>query len=516
MANRVTRGLLAQRSSPRLAFLLQIGCRVLTSLCSLLWIPLLLNSMGTALNGLLLNFQAITSMGGLGDLGMGGLVNIQTSRMLGQGKEPELRKFLAAARAFFGITALVTGAAFLLISPSLLRWQKFEAVSRVGPLAGLCVVGALVIALLLLNSYIANLNYGCGNVVWPVVPAFVILQLGFLGHWLLARKGVALWLQCLPYLTGSLLIFLLGWVWIRLSHPSLGTIRPLTVDWKQFLVLAGKSFWIYLYGLAGAIFGTISALLINARFGPEMLVMFRYNTKLSELAFWIVNSACMASLPKITQWLTSPEAATRERAVREAARLNKFQTLMGCSAAMVYLILNDWFIGVWLGRDLQAPLAWQAAFAANLAVMAAGQAGLELACRCSEEGIRVGGMAIAATVFLNLGLCYAAMKLGSIFGFALAMVVTQSVLSQGLGWYACRKMQVSWWKLSVRNWLLALGAAGLGILMRVYLPIHSALTAGMAAAVCLTGVLLVAMVLGIRINDLREEVAILRGMFGRR
>ena len=107
MANRFTRWLLAQRSSPRLAFLLQIGCRVLISLCSLLWIPLLLKSMGQALNGLFLNFQSITSMGGLGDLGMGGLVSIQTSRMLGQGKDGELRKFLATARAFFGIMALL-------------------------------------------------------------------------------------------------------------------------------------------------------------------------------------------------------------------------------------------------------------------------------------------------------------------------------------------------------------------------------------------------------------------------
>ncbi len=290
MANRLTRWLLAQRSSPRLAFLLQIGCRVLNSFCSLLWIRLLLQSMGPALNGLLLNFQSITSLGGLGDLGMGGLVNIQTSRILGQGKEEELRKFLAAARAFFGMMALVAGCIFLVIAPGLFRWQKFAAVPGVGPLAGLCVLGALAIALLILNSYIANLNYGCGNVVWPVVPVFLITQLGFFAHWLLARKGVWLWMQYLPYLTGAMLIFLLGWVWIRISHPSLGTVRPLTVDRKQFVELAGKSFWVYLYGLAGVISATISALLITARFGPEMLVTFRYNTKLSELAYFVVNS----------------------------------------------------------------------------------------------------------------------------------------------------------------------------------------------------------------------------------
>lgn len=512
----MTRWLLEQRSSPRLAFLLQIGCRVLTSLCSLLWIPLLLGSMGKALNGLLLTFQSITSMGGLGDLGMGGLVNIQTSRMLGQGKDAELRKFLAAARAFFGIMALLGMSIFLVISPGLLRWQKFGTVPQVGPLAGLFVLGALAVAVLILSSYITNLNYGCGNVVWPVIPVFVIMQLGFLGNWLLARKGAALWIQVLPYQTGALLIFLLGWVWIRLSHPSLGRVRPLTVDWKQFATLAGKSCWLYLYGLAGVGYVTISTLLITARFGPELLVTFRYNTRLSDLAYFVVNSACVASLPKITQWLASPEAVTRERAVKEAERLNKFQTLMGCSAALVYLIINDWFMRMWLGQSLHAPVSWQAAFAANLAVMSAGQAGLELACRCCEEGIRVGGIMIAGTVLLNLGLCVVAMKLGSIFGFALAIVVTQSVLTLGLGWYTCRKLKTSWWRLSVRNWLLALGAVGVGILMRVYQPVNSPLTAGMAAGVCLATAGLVAFALGIRIKDLREEFAVLRGIFNKR
>ena len=81
-------------------------------------------------------------------------------------------------------------------------------------LAGLCVVGALAIAVVILNSYITNLNYGCGNVVWPMLPVFVFIQLEFFGHWLLARKGVALWVQYLPYQTGALLIFLLGRRWL--------------------------------------------------------------------------------------------------------------------------------------------------------------------------------------------------------------------------------------------------------------------------------------------------------------
>ena len=123
---------------------------------------------------------------------------------------------------------------------------------------------------------------------------------------------------------------------------------------------------------------------------------------------------------------------------------------------------------------------------------------------------------MAATALLNLGLSLAAMKLGSVFSIALATVATQSVLTLGLGWYACRQMQTSWWRLSLRNWFLALVTVGLGVITQIYLPIHSALTAGMMAGILVATVLLIASLLGIRINDLREEFAILRGMFGKR
>ena len=514
MANRLARWLLARRSSPRLAFLLQIGCRVLTSVLSFLWIPLLLGSMGKALNGLLLNFQSIASMGGLGDLGMGGLVNIQTSRLLGQGKEEELRRFLAAARAFFGVMALVVGGVFLVIAPGLLRWQKFDAVPGVGSLAGLCIIGTLAIMLVLWSSYITNLNYGCGNVVWPVVPAFVIMQLGFLGHWLLARKGVALWVQYLPYQTGAVLVFLLGWVWIRLSHPSLGTLRPLVLDWRQFLSLAGKGFWVYLYCMAAGVVATTSGMLLTAGFGPDVLPTYRYNGKLCELTIFVMVSAGTASLPKITQWLASPEAATRQRAVREAERLNQFQTLLGCTGALVYLAVNDWFIQFWLGKSLHAPLSWQAAFAASLAICCAGQAGFDLAARCCDQGIRVGGLTAALMALLNLGLSLVAMKLGSVFGIALAAVISQSAVLLGVGWYSCRRIKMSWWRLSLRNWLLALAVTGLGITMRILMPVHSALAGGITAGIYLATIVLIAFLLGIKIRDVRQEIVILRSIFG--
>ncbi len=75
-----------QRTSTRLGFILQLVCRVLTSLLALLWARLLLGAMGKAVYGLFLSYQAVASLGVLGDLGLGGVVSIQTGRLLGQGK----------------------------------------------------------------------------------------------------------------------------------------------------------------------------------------------------------------------------------------------------------------------------------------------------------------------------------------------------------------------------------------------------------------------------------------------
>jgi O-antigen/teichoic acid export membrane protein len=499
-----------------LAFFLQTGCRVLTAFCSLLWARLLLKTMGAELNGLFLNFQNIASLGGLGDLGMGGLVNIQASRLIGQGKENELKRFLAAARGFFGIVLLAAVVVFLVLSPGLLRLQKFASVPAVGPMSGLYAIGALAVAMVILNSYITALNYGCGTIVWPVVPGFVLLQLASMSHWLLARQGLPLWVQFMPYVGAAVLSHGLGWLWIRLSYPALGTLRPVTFQWRQVLWLASKSFWVYLYSVAAGIINTTSGLLIAAGFAPALVPTYRYNGRLCELAMFVSVSAGAVSLPKITQWLVSPDTASRQRAVHEAGRLNQFQTLLGCAGALGYLAVNEWFIHLWLGKNFHAPLSWQAAFAANLAISCAGQLGFDLAPRCCEGGIRVGGIVTALMALLNLGLSVIAMKMGSLFGIALAGVISQSIGLIGIGWYTCRQMEISWWRLSVRNWLLAIAVTGLGVFLHKWMPINSLLTAAATAVICIGAVLVVVFLLGIRAKDLREEALVVKGLFGGR
>lgn len=509
-----------QRSSTRLAFVLQVAVRILFSLLSLVWTPLLLHSMGKSLNGVFLIFQKMTSLGGLGDLGMGGAVNIRTSRLLGQGREDELRNFLSAARGIFLVMAVVAAGVFWVVSPHLFKVLEFGSEPQTGFWPMLSLVGGVSIAFVVLNSYINNLNYGCANLVLPIVPTFVVMQLAFLCHWLLARQHTVLWVQYIPYLVGAALLYVMGWFYLKTSHPSLATLLPLKFSRKQFVDLFGSSFWYYLAVVGTGIWISTDMLLITARFGPEIIPTYQYNYRLCELAAFVINSANLAGMSKIAMWIASPEAVTRSRGVQELMRLGRFQTFLGCSAALVYLNVNDWFMGLWLGPDYQAPFLWQIAFATSVAVAGGGQMVCSLTPRCANNGLRVGGIVSLLAALLNLGLSFAAMNLSSvigmnfsIFGIALATVISQSSRDLFLGRYAAQQLSISWWRLNVKNWLLALATIVFGAVIRTGVPLRGAQDVSLAIAIHAVWLLIVARLAGISLKDLQQEKLMFQAMF---
>ncbi len=512
-----------QRSSTRLSFLLQITCRIGFAIFSFIWTPLLLGSMGKSLNGLFLNFQKITSLGGLGDLGMGDVVNIRTSRLLGQGREPELRTFLATARGNYLVMALFSAVVFFTLSPLLLKALNFAGDPQVGSLTMMAMVGGLAIAFVILNSYINNVNYGSGNTAWPVVPTFLLAQFAILGHWLLARHQFPLWAQYIPYVASALLIHGMGWFYAKISFPSLARVWPLNFNIRQSAELLSTSFWVYLAAVASSIWFTTDILLITARFGPQIIPAYQYNSKLCEIALFFVNSANLMSAPKITQWMASPDDAKRERGIQETTRVNQFQTFVGCCAALVYLQGNDAFMKLWLGRDFLVPLYWQAAFGGLLAVNSAGLMGTVLAYRCCEGGIRYSGVVALLASVINFGLAFAAVKsssfLGmncSIFAVALSAVMIQTVYQLALGRYAARQLGLSWWKVSVKHWLLAMATLAFGLLIRTFVPPHNLANISLLIAAD-TGVLVIVLrIIGIRLKDFQQEKDIFLSMFKNR
>lgn len=505
-----------QRNSTRLGFMLQLTARVFGALSGLVWTRLLIEAMGRPLFGLFLSFQSVMALGGLGDLGMGGAVAIQTGQKLGAGDMRGLHAFLATARAVFLLLALTAGLGFLTMSPWLPGWLKFTAMPGTGSLAILFVVGAMMAALVPLSSYVSNVNYACGNMVWPVVPALLLGQLALMAHWLVARAGGDLWVQALPYFAAAVVSLLLTWFYVRWSHPPLADLRPLQMDRRLFQGLLQKSFWAYLISLGSLIFSTTDRLLINGGFGPGEVPRYQLNNKLCELALFVILTAGYVSLPKISQWLAASNAEARVRSVQEAQRLGRFQLVFGIAAALAYLLFNDLFMRLWIPDAMSAPIAWQAAFAASLAVTAGGDMAIQLSGRISDRGLKLAGSAVGLAGLLNLGLSFASMKAGSITGIAVATVLAQTVLSLVLGRFVCGQLGLSWRRWALRSCLLPLATVGLAATARAYWAPDSWTNAAVLSAIFLTILFLSARGSGFDLAFAREELRQLRQIFGKK
>lgn len=504
------------RTSARLGFLLQAGTRVLTAILSLIWTKWLLGAMGTPLYGLFVSFNAIASLGSLGDLGLGGAISLKTSELLAEGKEAALQKFLANARGLFVLLSSAVALAFLLGSSWLPQALRFESVPGAGSIPLLFACGAIGASFIVLNSYIANVNYACGNLMWSVVPAFLILQASLAGHWLLARQGSPLWIQSLPYFAATAALHGMWWCYLRVSHPGLAEVRPLRFDGRTLGPLVRQSFWVYFYCLGGSICAVTDRLLVNASFGAAAVPAYTLNYKLCELSLFVIGAASYASMPKIALWVLSAEETLRARARTEITKLGKFQTLFGASAALAYLFINDWFVTLWLGADFLVPLNLQVAFAANLAVTACGYAGFELTARSGPHGLRYGALTVGVAAVLNLGLSLVAVRFGHAAGIAWATVVAQSVLILACGRYSYRFLGLSWKNLVLRNWVCCLLLVGLVWLVRWQFPLNS--PAHLAVALVTSAILIRGLMYGIgfRLRDLHNEMAVVRSLFQKR
>jgi|GEM_PF-649317 len=517
-----------RRSTTRLAFVMQMGKRIANALCGLIWARLLVGAMGLEFNDLFLTLKNVFSFGGLGDLGMGGAVALRVGKYLGGEKsnagEHQIKHFLSCARAMFLLIAGLTIIAATILSPSVLGSLGFSASPQAGSLVMMGVMGGFMMAQVMLMSYGANLNYACGNVVWPVLPSFLLLQLAFLGHWLLARMQSPLWLQLLPYVFCTYVELFLSNYYVRLTHPRLANIFPLSIDRKGTIALLGSSFWIYLCTLGNQLYQSTDGMVIKAGTARKLFPIgtvtnYNFNYKFCELAVFVALTASFVSLPKITQWLHSPDSADQDRVRAEMTRLNQFQTLLGCGAALAYLAGNDLFMKIWWGhastKVFPAEFMVQLGFALNMAVTASGDTSLQLSLRSGEKGIRLVGIVVAVTGLLNFGLSILAMKYGVLWGIAMATVVAQTVLMTFSSHYICKTMKLNWVHWLMRGCMVPLFAIALAGWLRYIFPpdnlTHAAILVSSYLALFIAG----AWALGIHLDLIKSEYQTLRRSIGK-
>jgi hypothetical protein len=219
----------------------------------------------------------------------------------------------------------------------------------------------------------------------------------------------------------------------------------------------------------------------------------------------------------MTQWIASPHEADRKRLLTEFKRLSVFEVVLSCGAVLGYIAFNNLFVGIWLDQKHLAPLAWQFAFAANLAVTVGGNAGIQMSMRAGDRGLRIAGMAVAGTGLLNLGLSILSAKMGWIAGVAWATVVAQSISSLCLGTVTCRYLGLPAVRWAARCWLLPVGFTLGAAALKWRFPDDSFGHLGLLAGCYLAIFLVVCWLGGMSRELLRSELNQLRGIFsGRR
>jgi O-antigen/teichoic acid export membrane protein len=495
------------RTSARMAFLLRMIVMALGSLFSLLWTRLLLRAMGDPLMGLFQNFQALTRLGGLGDFGITGALALKVGTLLGRGDENGLRTLLASARTLFLLLACGLCVAFLGLSPWLPQWLNFESVPEAGSMTWLFVYGGMSLVLTIVGGYFASLNYAHGTVTWPILPTMLVSQiLAPFFHWRLALLHLPLWVQLLPYFGSGLLLTLLAWAMLKWSHPSLGDFTPLKQDRREWKTLAGASGWMYLVSIGALLYFTTDRLVIGTVLGTAIIPTYQANYKVCELGVTLIVTAAFVSLPKITQWIASPHEEDRRRLLDELNRLSTFEVVLACMMTLGYLAFNNLFVCLWLDKAHQAPLAWQFAFACNLAVTCGGNAGIQLAMRAGNRGLRCSGLVVAGTGLLNLGLSIASVKLGSITGVAVATVIAQSISSICLGVVTCRYLKMSVVRWTARCFLLPIGFSLAGIEIKTLFPEDTLLHLSILTGCYLVLFFLVCRLAGMNWDLLRNEI----------
>ncbi len=332
-----------------------------------------------------------------------------------------------------------------------------------------------------------------------------------------------MWIQFLPSVATAAAGLWLCRFYISKSHPALAGLLPLKLEWQTAVTLSESSFWVYLCGLGNAIYRATDSLVIIAGFTAGTLPVYEYNYKFCDLAVFLALTASFVSLPKITQWMASAEPRDQARVRVEMRRLNQFQTLLGCGLALAYLAGNNLFMKVWWHNNPYpvppVALGLQTAFALNMAITASGDMGIQMSMRSGKNGLRVAGMLIGTTGLLNVALSIIAMKMGSLWGIAMATVLAQSLLSLGASFYTCRHLQIRWVPWLLKGWLLPFVGIVLAAWLRRELPFYSAQHALLLPNVLLLAAayaaawLAAAWGLGINAAFIRQELAFLRSFF---
>jgi len=504
--------LLHVRASGRLAFLLRLSTMFPSMLLSLWWARALLHAMGPNNYGLFLAFQGVLSLVALGDLGMGGALQIRTMHLLAKSQTSELYLLHATARVLFLGFAAVGLTLILFLSPWLPTLFRFIETPASGSLSALFMAGGFYAFFVFLSGYYQMILYAVGTVSWPVLPPIVAFHLGSAFQLVCALYHAPLWLQMLPSIVLAAGCLFLYRQMVQMSHPELASPFPLKFEFIRAKALLQSSFWAYLFSISTCIYTATDRLMVNAGFGASQVTPYLLNYRLCDLATALILGIGFVALPKIVGNILSPEQERKRTGLAAVEKLRKIQTFLGCAAGISYLTINDVFVRWWFGPNIAVSLNLQMAFAFTLLLMVSSDSAIQLWGRLSETGLRNASVAAILSALINLGLSYAAMSVGWIPGIAWATWIARAFFALFAIHAVCIEFQIP-----VRHWiqnmiLVPIGGLLISLLLIKWVQPHTSEQWLILVGSNLVLLLFCFFLCGLRPSLFQEELSALKGL----
>lgn len=296
-------------------------------------------------------------------------------------------------------------------------------------------------------------------------------------------------------------------------------LLPIELDRQLAVNLFESGFWVYLISFGNTIYRHADNLVIWFGFADARNVDYNANYRFCDLANFVVVTASYVMLPKLTQWMASPDPKDRARVLVEMRRINQFQILLGCCAAFGYLAFNTIFMRIlWYNtNNLVSPAAvtLQIAFALNMAVTSCGDTCLQLSIRSGRSGLRFIGIVTALMGLLNLVLSIVAMRMHLLEGIALATVIAQCGVMLCSSFFICRHLKIAWLPWALKGCILPLAGISFAGWLRMLWPMdslpHALMLLGSYAALLLAA----AWGLGVDMALIRHELQFVKRLLGK-
>ncbi len=179
----------------------------------------------------------------------------------------------------------------------------------------------------------------------------------------LVLAGLGLYALAVHWVFTQVISALISWHRLRSTFPTVLPTRLPVLSWKKALHRLTQGFWVSAAQVAQVLLNSTDILLIGKIWGPAAAVPFACTAKLISILGNQPQMLMQAAAPALSEMKTSE---SRQRLFQVATALTQAMFLVTGAVACAVLIVNQGFVGWWVGADLYGGCELTVAFLINM------------------------------------------------------------------------------------------------------------------------------------------------------